>query len=239
MFKRKIENTVKVLTKEDLLKLIDVNTEIVVVAPWNGAQIPVTIKMLDSVALTSCGVFNSISAIVDPNTEEAMLEDILKVKNIHENMLKLALVRPSFKELETHLMGKDFYKNNKKEIKEIEALISQLDSEIEKEEYREQLHKLELASAYILPEDFTGCIVTILMQQQATDINKLTKETLLQAGFLAEKYNVRPSDYLQGTFTDKQKVDIDLTALTLVFDYRESQKVEQNGMKWLRGKNNK
>jgi len=68
-------------------------------------------------------------------------------------------------------------------------------------------------------------------------LNKLTKETLLKAGFLGEKYNIRPSEYLDGIFTAKQKVDIDITALTLVSDYRDEQKIEKSGVKWIRGKN--
>src|SRR5690606_9993921 len=107
---------------------------------------------------------------------------------------------------------------------EINTAISKLKSEVEKEKLRNKLYILELSIAFILPEDFTTYIVTILMQRQATDLNKLTKETLLQAGFLGEKYNVRPSEYLKGAFTDKQKMDIDVTALMLVNDYREAQK---------------
>ena len=236
----KIKKKIQMLTEEDLHRLIDVNTEIVVVAPWNNAPIPVTIRMLDQVSLSSCGEFNTVSAIVkgsdDDNEEEMKLKDMIKVKNIHENMLKLALVHPTFDELENYVMGKDFFIQTKETIKKVEGLIEQLTSEVEKEEYRNELERLELSIAFLLPYDFTTYIVTILLQQEATDINKLTKEMLLQAGFLGETYNKRPSEYLQGTFTEKQRVDIDITALSLVSDYRKDQQTEKSSIHWIRGK---
>lgn len=234
---KKVPNRIHLLKEEDLLTLIDANTEVVIVAPWNGQPIPIVIRMLDSVSLSSCGDFNLASTILELDEEEVSNDDIIKTKNIHENMLKLALVTPSFKLLEKHLMGKDFYKQRQEEIDEVKVLIEQVDKSKEKRELTEKLEMLELSIAFLVPEDFTAFVITVLLQREATDLNKLTRDTLLKCGFLAEKYNVRPSTYLEGTFTEKQNVDIDLTALTLVSDYREQQNVEKSGMKWIRGKN--
>ncbi len=233
----KVKNQIQILENEDLFKLIDPHIEIVIVVPWNGYPIPITIVMLDSVALSSCGDFNLVSTIINDTENEPTQEELIITKNIHENMLKLTLVRPTFKELEEHIIGKDFYKQKQEEITEIKNLIAQVDNEVEKEKFDIKLTRLELAIAFLMPEDFTAFIVTVLLQKDATDLNKLTRDTLLKAGFLAEKYNVRPSEYLEGIFTDKQRMDIDITALTLVADYREQQKVERSGMKWIRGKN--
>lgn len=233
---KKITNKIQLLNNEDLFKLIDPHTEVTAIAPWNTQPIPVTIKMLDSVALSSCGEFNLVTAIINDKENEPSQEDILRAKNIHENMLKLALVHPTFKELENHFMGKDFYTQKIAEIAEIKNLIETVKSEIDKQKLLDTLERLELSIAFLVPEDFTAFIITILLQKDATDLNKLTRDTILKAGFLAEKYNVRPSEYLSGIFTSKQKVDIDITALTLVNDYREQQQVEKSSTKWIRGK---
>lgn len=236
---KKIKNEINILSNEDLFKLIDPNTEINVIAPWNGQPIPIKIRMLDSVTLNSCGEFNTVSGIVldqEDVSRTAEIETVIKTKNIHENMLKLALVNPTFETLQSHMEIKDFFIQAKKEIEEIEKLIETLDNEINKKIHREALHRLELSISFLVPEDFTAYIVTILLQREATDLNKLTRNTLLQAGFLGEKYNTRPSEYLEGIFTEKQKVDIDVTSLTLVADYREQQRVaDKGGMKWIRG----
>lgn len=216
------------------------NTEIVVIAPWNNKPIPVTIRMLDSVSLNSCGDFNTVTGILEDESGVKKLENdidnVIKAKNIHENMLKLALVHPTFDEIQEMIELKDFFVQAKKEIEEIKELIDSLESQASKNDHITILNRLELSISFLVPEDFTAYIVTILMQKEATELNKLTRNTLLQAGFLGEKYNTRPSSYLEGIFTEKQKTDIDVTALTLVSDYREQQKIEsKGGMKWIRG----
>lgn len=236
----KAEN--KQITFDEFTKLIDPNTEIVVTAPWNGKLVPVTIRMLDSVTLNMCGDFNTIAHLYEEVQKEKAKFDskaVIETKNIHENILKHCLVHPTFKELEEHLMQKDFYKNVKDKIEETQKLINSLTKVSEKQYFQEQLDNLELSIAFLLPEDFTGFIVSVIMQREATDIHKLTRETLLRAGFLAEKYNVRPSEYIEGTFTEKQKMDIDISALSFVAEYREMQKTEKNGMRWIRGKKGK
>lgn len=238
----KIKNELLVYSKDKALKLIDANTEIVVIAPWNNQSIAVTIRMLDSVTLNSCGEFNTITSIIgneNENDSEDLnnIENIIKSKNIHENMLKLALVSPTFLEVQELLEAKEFYVNVAKQIKELHQLIATLTSETDRNIHNKTLTRLELSVSFLMPEDFTAYIVTVLLQREATDLNRLTRDTLLKAGFLAEKYNVRPSEYIEGTFTPKNKEDIDMTALTLVNDYRAQQKVEKNSnMRWIRGK---
>ncbi len=236
--KAKIDNTVKMLNDEDFKKFIEVNTEIVVVAPWNGKPIAVTIRMLDSVAISSCGNFNTVAGSIMTEKElskEPDIKQMIEVKNIHERLLKLALVHPTFEELEEILIEKDYFKQTKKRIEKIKKDIEEVESEVEKQELLKELDSAELAIAFVLPADFTTYIVTILMQQEATDINKLTRDMLLSAGFLGEKYNTRPSEYLSGVFTEKQKADIDLTALTLVSEYRNNQNIEKGKTHWIRG----
>lgn len=230
---KKIKNRIEILSNEDLFDVISPNTEIVVIAPWNGKPVPVTIRMLDSVSMTSCGDFNTVSHVIKDDVASVKTEDIIKAKNIHENMLKLALVHPTFNELEEYLISKDFYKQAQKEIEDIKELTTQLTNEVDKDKYIKKLELLEISISFLVPEDFTAYIITILLQREATDLNKLTRNTLLHAGFLGETYNTRPSEYIEGTFTSKQRTDIDITALNLVADYREQQKVSKSGMKWI------
>lgn len=226
---------------EDFSKLIMPNTEIVVIAPWNGKPVPVTIRMLDSVSLNSCGEFNTLAAY---NLEEREMDEeeqkgfelLVKTKNIHENILKLALVSPTFDEITELLMEKDYYKVSRQRLEKIKADIDELESMEQKRKLMNELELTEVSISFLLPEDFTTTIVEIELQKNATDLNKLTKDTLLTAGFLGEKYNSRPSEYLEGSFTEKNKADIDITALTLVYEYREASKIEKSSkMRWVRG----
>lgn len=235
-----VKNKIEILSEEDLYKKIDAGTEIVVVAPWNGNPIPVTIRMLNSAELSYCGEFNTVAAILEDHEaqedKKILIDDIIETKNIHERIIKLALVHPTFNELEAHLKKKDFFKQKQELIEETKVMIEQLDSAVEKEKYLDELTMLELSLAFLIPEDFTTYLVTILLQREATDLNKLTKETLLHIGFLAEKYNKRPSEYIEGIFTEKQKIDIDTTALMLVHDFRKEEEIKnKTNMRWIRG----
>ena len=127
---QKIQNKIEILSNEDLFNLIDPNTEIVVIAPWNSKPIPITIRMLDSVSLTSCGDFNTVSSVISEDKDEKVefdIETVIKAKNIHENMLRLAMVHPTFDELNNHLINKDYYKQAKEEAENIKKLIRILD----------------------------------------------------------------------------------------------------------------
>lgn len=232
---KKLELTTTSLDIEEFKSIIDPYTEITIVAPWNGEPVPVTIVMLDSVSLNSCGDFSTIAAQIKEHNEtsEITIDDMLATKNIHEKMLKLALVHPTFDELYSHLDSKDFVQQKRAKIKELKEKIELVDSAAEKNQFNKELELLEVALAFLLPEDFTNYIVSILMQQKATDVHKLTKEMLLRIGFLAERSNMRPSEYLQGKFTDKHKEDIDAAAFTLVAEYREQKKIEKDGTRWI------
>jgi len=136
--KFKLKNIATMLTNEAIFKLIDPHTEIVVIAPWNGKPIPITIKILDSVALTSCGDFNLVTNILTNVDYEPTQDDAINIKNIHENMLRLCLIHPTFKEFEEHMIEKDFYKQKKEEIAEIKDMIAKVQSEVKKEEEKLQ-----------------------------------------------------------------------------------------------------
>lgn len=237
MKKLQLSNT-NTLVTSDFCKMIAPHTEIVVIAPWNGKPMPVTIVMLDSVSLTSCGDFSTINIAAKETDEKLDIETLVKLKNIHENILRLALVHPTFDELHDYIAGKDFVLQRQEQIKKIKSKIEQLTSMEDRSSYMNRLELLELSIAFLLPEDFTSYIVAIELQKEATDIHKLNRDTLLKAGLLAEKYNVRPCTYIEGCFTEKQKTDIDIAALSLVYDYRELQKVDRSSMRWIRGKNN-
>lgn len=236
----KVRNKEVIASLDDFKKMIDPYTEFVLIAPWNGKPVPVTIRMLDSVTINACGDFNTVNAVIAEDSEEKITtEVILKTKNIHENILRYALVNPTFDELQEHMESKNFFTNAKAKIEATKKLVNDLVSMEERAKYNEQIEILEMSIAFLLPEDFTATIVQVVLQNDVTDINKLNRDTLLRVGLLAEKYNVRPSKYLEGQFTEKQNEDIDVSALGIVHEFREMQKVENGNVKWIRGNKKK
>lgn len=235
-----IESNITDTSLEAIKGILESNTEIVIVAPWNGEPLPVTIVMLSSVSLNSCGDFSTIDIPdEDDNTREAPMEldAMLKIKNIHENILKLCLVAPSFEELHNFVLEKDYVRQSKEKLADIEKRIATLPDSKDKRDDENECERLRIMLGFLLPEDFMTFIVTYQMQKDRSDVNKLTRKMLLNAGFLADKYAKRPSEFLEGAFTEKQKVDIDVASLNYVHEYREMKQLEKNssGMTWKRG----
>lgn len=232
MFKRRDKIKAELLPKEDLLKLIDAGTERIIFAPWNGKPIPIKVVMLSSVAINSCGDFNTVK----PNDKEgelAGLDDMLRIKNIHENILRLAMVEPTFEELHAHVLGKDFVAKRRAELDRIEQLIPKLDNDEDIIKYNKMAQQLEIVLAFLLPEDFMCFIVEYILQTDKTDVDKLTTKMLLEAGWLGERYRQRPSDFIEGTFTEKQRIDIDVAALTAVHEHAENEKMKKGNIRWI------
>lgn len=235
---KKLKEEPKLLPKEDFFRVIEPGTEKILFAPWNGVKVPIKVVMLSSVALNSCGDFTSVvlpkaGLMKNSSTFAEDLEIMLKIKNMHENILRLALVEPTFDELHTYILGKDFVKKRQADLDRINKLIPKLEDDTLIKKYNEEAQRLEIMLGFLLPEDFMVFVVNYILQRENTDIDNVTKKCLLEAGFLGEKYNQRPSSFIEGTFTEKQRVDIDVAALGEVHEYREAEKMKKGKLRWV------
>jgi len=226
---------------DEIRDLLDARTEVPIFAPWCGEPIPVTVVMLSTVSLNSCGDFSTVELPAEGSAKAPELAAMLKIKNIHENILRLCLVRPTFDELHDYVLEKDFIALRKHELSEIRAMLPHVEDNTERAELEDRIERLTIMLSFLLPEDFMAYVVAFQLQTDKTDMKKLNKDMLIQAGFLGEKYGKRPAEYIDGVFTNKQKIDIDVAALGLLQEYREMQKMEKGSTKtkWIRGKNHR
>jgi len=224
----------------EIKQIIEANTQKVIVAPWNGNPMPVTIIMLSSVALNACGDFSTVDVkdeeALATTPERASIDSMLKIKNIHESILRSALVHPTFDEIMNLVLGMDFVKQRKEELAQMHELVKNVPLDL-KQKYLNEIDRLEILLSFLLPEDFMTFIVEYVIQRKNSDVDKLSYKLLLEAGFLAEKYSKRPSEFIEGLFTEKQKVDIDVAALGFVKTYRDAKQLDKSTSKtrWIRG----
>jgi len=235
--------TDKLDTRMEAIKgVLDANTEHVIIAPWSGVSIPVTVVILSSVSLNSCGEFSTVS-LKDEATDNVApdIMAILKIKNIHENILKLCLVSPTFEELHSYVLGKDFVSIKKKELHDLRERLNEIEDDQDRKEVSDYIERINIMLSFLIPEDFMTYIVGYQLQNERTDIDKVSREMLLQAGLLADKYKARPSSFLNGVFIDKQLVDIDVAATHVANEYRSMQGIDKgtSKFKWIRGNRRK
>jgi len=232
---------------EETERLIAENTEKIVMLPWNGNYIPFKLRMLNSTQMKACGDFSVVSIANEEQEQDNALDidkgeqfkNILSLKNTQEKMLEMALVSPTFDEICNILNASDL-------IISIRATLAKCDEAIKTatdltmEQTAELVKRVEdykLYLAFLYPEDFIGAFVQYIVQREHTDIDIISRKILLEVGLSADKFGGRPSDFLEGNFTEYQKQDMDKASSSIVFQYREDEKTENNAKdKWHRNK---
>ena len=227
-------------------RLILENTEKIVMLPWNGVYVPFKIRMLNATQMKSCGDFSVLSIVneddekdvPDLDNEESFM-DILKLKNTQEKMLELALVHPTFNEMAELLGQSDLIKSVKSTLALCEKKVADdiLMSLAQKIELTKEIDNYNLYLSYLYPDDFIGAFVQYVTQRGHTDLDVLTHKILLEAGLSSDRFKGRPSDYIEGNFTEFQKHDMDNYAVMAVYKFKEDIKTSNNAKdKWHRNK---
>lgn len=223
------------------LEVIRDNTEFLLALPWNGAIGLFKIRMLNAAQIRACGNFTTLRFDEDERKKEITLDEIVEIKNVHEKLIRSALVSPTLDEIYEILHASDKHKEIQESIKRIKENIRTLKTMEEVEEEEKELEYCEIQLNYMLPEDFTGALVSIILQRDNTDIRKVTKDMLFEWAVLAERGNNNPADHVGGgIFTDFQKEEINKYAWIELNEYREREKSVNSGNKrWIRGTHKK
>jgi hypothetical protein len=206
----------------------------IIAAPWFDTPIMIKVRNLDYVKIRSCGNFSLID--LDPEKTEKQIEkmpfeSLIKILNYQEAITKLALVSPTFKEIENMIKARDpeFFTDTENRIKVVEKKIESLPAGEEKKKLQEELSLYKLRLAYVLPQEFMAFITDFVTGNGRTDIKKITREMLLEAQSLSIQYGGPPSQYLEGEFTEYNKRDIDRQAGIVYQEFLEDQKRVKGG----------
>ena len=226
---------------ENTLKIIEDNTEIEVMLPWNGVNAMFKIFMLNATQLEACGNFSLINLEKKDGeklTEEEQLDAILEVKNAQENIFKLCLVSPSFNDIVAMYEATDTLKRINAEIAKKRAELDLMPAGEAKYADKKELDMYEMFKGFMFPDDFTEKLTEIIYQKNYSDILRVSEKMLLSAALLAERGHNNPHEHISGKFTEYHKHDIDKHAWYLLNKYREEQEVEKDskGSIWYRGR---
>lgn len=215
--------------------IIESNTDIIAILPWNGKEMFCKLHIPNSTQLESCGNYSTVS-LGDGKDSNFSFEDLMVLRNTQEKIFKLVLVKPTYEEILDTVLGLDYYKSLQAQVRETEILINSLTDESQKEQYKEELDALKILLGFIMPDDFTESLTTFVYQIKNSDVWRLSKDMLLTAAALADKSGSRPSDFLEGLFTEKHKKDIDQQAMYILHEHREDAKSvgRKSVRKWMR-----
>lgn len=196
---------------------------------FNGKEIFFIARTLSSLEIQSCGNFSLVN--LDSDTPKDSKEDpivaMAKFAEIQHKVLKLAMISPTYEEVEQVLFkhaGVDDFPKRMEEIKT--QFVFEKDSK-KKMAMEKEFAILEMRSKFIFPQDFLIEMFEFATEQKKSDVRKLVSEDiLLEASILAEKGRCRVSDILcaDGYFSEFNKLDIDKRGAVVLYNHRKKGK---------------
>lgn len=196
--------------------------------PFKGEPVFVKLKILTNSQIRACGDFSLIETFQDKIAKKKKNISMREIVNYAERQYKIvkeSLISPTYDELIKMFTEHDI-SEKRKELEELENQLLKMNPGPKKSVLEEEIATLKVWLDLILPEDFIGAIVSYALEVDKTDIKNITEEALLEAGFLAEKYKKRPSEFLcnDGIFSEFNRLDIDRRAISLVEEFKKEHK---------------
>lgn len=217
-------------TKASTLQALEGQEYKLIAVHWkdkNGTPVFVKVRELSDLQIQAIGNFSllghrNIAPISD-------WREISKISAMQSNIVKAALVSPSYDELcEIADLG-SFSKDVEEKYKEVSKEILTLPVGPERSELEKQLASIRMLFDMILPNVFVSEICEWELGIKRTNINLVTDEIILNAAIL--QYNAksgRISDYIDDkTLSPFNKRDIDQRGMILFAEEMEKQKTRK------------
>jgi len=193
--------------------------------PVNGTYIWCKLRCLNGAQAEVCGKVTLVELLKQKETVKDF-DKLAEIRNIQENLCRAVLVYPSFNEIEKIIFDEDTVIQDKRdrlaELKKVD--LSSLPKE-QKAELVADMEKEEMFISFLLPEDMFAFLTSWALCVDVSDIKKVNKDMLLEAGLLARAGHDNPVDHLSGVFTDRDPSDLNKAAWTVVADYDKQREI--------------
>lgn len=197
-----------------------------VLVPFNGIPVWCKLRCLNQTQLESCGAVTLINLLQDATANVVPSpKDMIGIRNTQEEICRQVLINPSFDEIMKIITGEDLIvARTTAELEDLKKIDPKTLPASKRKELEEELFRLELAVAYLLPEDALGFLTSWALGQDVSDIKKVSEDQYLRAAILAEKGGDNPTDHINGCFVDRDKGDMDMCAWNVLAQHRERNK---------------
>lgn len=185
-----------------------------VALPFWGSPVMVRLRELSAAQIFSVGDVSLIETFEDKVRIKklATLEELNGYTERQNNLVKLALVKPTYQEILDTAGTHVNLKEAQAELDAIRQKFYAMPDGLEKRQLQDQYNAIELQYKFLLPPDFMSAVISYSLKIYDTDIKKITEETLLDAARMATLGHDNPADHLPGKFTDFNREDINRRA---------------------------
>jgi hypothetical protein len=183
----------------------------VLMVPYNDNPVPVKLRQLRHVEIKDCGDFSLIETMRDKiisKRKKITPEQMVNYSELQHNILKKAMVSPTYEEL-MKLNEFDVLRiESEKGIKAIKDQLGLLKASPKKRDLTNELNQRIMDTQYWLPPDFVSYIMSYSLRIDDTDIKLVSEDMLYSAAIKAKNGNDNPADHIHGVFTDFNREDI-------------------------------
>jgi hypothetical protein len=208
-----------------------------IAVPFKGTLVWCILKCLSFMELKSCGNISCLYLSKEKKQEkEYDLNEIIEILNAQEAICKLSFVYPAYDEIINVVTDTDCQILKKQEeLKKIKKDISSLRGKELREAEKVAL-QIEYQIGFLVPDDTMSFVTAWALGADITDIKKLSRDILLDAAIIAKHWGKKPSEMIDGIFTDFQRDGIDRDGMILyqqhLDDLRRKKRLEKNKYKW-------
>jgi hypothetical protein len=195
--------------------------------PFHGTPVPVQVRELTQAQLMSCGNFSLIETLEDKirmDSKKCKISDIVAYAERNHNIVKQALINPTYDQLFKIVGTNNKVKEAKKELAELKKKIGSTKSGPQRSKLEEEIDNMRIWCDLILPNDFMSYVVSHALGINKSDIKTISQNMLLDAAVLAERGHDNPADHIDGRFTPFMKDDINKRAWFLLNQKRKENK---------------
>lgn len=178
--------------------------------PWNGVHVPVIVRELRYPEIRAIGDFSLIETFSDmmTNKRKVTVAEMIQYSELQYNIVKAALVSPTYDEIMSTCEYPLIAEQVKKEIALLQTEIDNLPDGPKAEKLQDDLDLKRMEYEFILPADFIGTIMSYALQIDKTDIKLVSEDMLFEAAVRANNSNGSIADHLPGNFSDFNREDI-------------------------------
>lgn len=215
--------------KVDTLDIMEAAVNPAVFVTFNGKEIPIIARTLSNIEIQSCGEFSLINLNSDKGKQGENKDPFVimaEYAEIQHNVLKLAMVNPTYEQVEEMLLKSAGVEGFHQRMEEVKAKFIFEKNPQAKEIMEKEYAMLEMRSKFFFPADFLIEMFEFATEQDKSDIKKLvSEEILLNAAILAEN-KCLTSDILckDGYFSEFNRFDINKRAAIILHEHRNKEK---------------
>jgi hypothetical protein len=177
--------------------------------PFNGVNILCEVRYSNYSQLMAEG-YNLAQICVDATKDELSDDDKYAVLNAQEYLAKITLNRPTYADFEKMAYGADNVIREKRiELDALEEKLKSVPDPKGHDALEKEIQQTRVFLGYILPADAMAALTRVALGADVSDIKKLTKEVLLEAGQKGAYLKRAPHEFISGVFTDRDMNEVD------------------------------